>query len=406
MPRWIKRTLVVLLAALALLAVLAIWQRDRIERLLAVNTLFDEAHIVANFSDMPSLFFHQQMTNGNELPWDLPQAATPLPAQVPDGTGGTLDIAAWAAERSLTALVVLKDGEIVAEEYFQGTDADDLRISWSVAKSFLSALTGILVEEGAIESLDAPVTDYAPLLAKSAYRDATIRDVLQMESGVTFNEDYLDFHSDINKMGRVLALGGSMDAFAAGLEGQDRPPGEAWQYVSIDTHVIGMVLRGATGRSVPDLMEEKLIRPLGLEAGPVYLTDGEGVAFVLGGLNLRTRDYARMGLLVLQKGRRGPAQIIPANWLAESTAPSAKTAPGEIGYGYQWWVPQDSDEDEVLARGIYGQFIYINRDRGVVVAINSADRGFREPGAFAQNMAAFRALAGAAAPDGSGAATN
>jgi CubicO group peptidase (beta-lactamase class C family) len=287
----------------------------------------------------------------------------------------------------------LKDGQIVHETYYQNTADNDLRISWSVAKSFLSALMGIVVEEGAIESIDDQVTSYAPLLKGSAYEGATIRDVLTMSSGVKFNEDYLDYDSDINRMGRVLALGGSMDDFAAGLTERVAEPGTAWQYVSIDTHVLGMVIRGATGRPIEELMSEKLIAPLGLEATPYYLTDGYGVAFVLGGLNLTTRDYARFGQMIAQNGRWGSQQIVPALWIAEATVPQANTAPGAIRYGYQWWIPADAEPGQFMAQGIYGQFIWIDQRRGVVIVVNSADRGFEEAGVQAANEAMFASIA-------------
>ena len=227
----------------------------------------------------------------------------------------------------MTSLLVLHDGHVVHESYHQGTDPEDLRISWSMAKSYLSALFGILVEEGAIASLDDPVTAYAPALEGSAYDGASIRNVLQMTSGVTFNEDYLDYYSDINRMGRVLALGGSMDGFAAGLSDREAEPGARWKYVSIDTHVLGMVLRGATGRDIPALMSEKVIAPLGLEASPYYLSDGEGVAFVLGGLNMRSRDYARFGLMYEQMGEYQGQQIVPRDWVAASTRAGWPSAP-------------------------------------------------------------------------------
>ncbi|MCB1407615.1 MAG: serine hydrolase, partial [Rhodobacteraceae bacterium] len=214
--------------------------------------------------------------------------------------------------------------------------------------------------------------------------------VLQMSSGVAFNEDYFDFWSDINRMGRVLALGGSMDGFSAGQSGRRAPPGTEWHYVSIDTHVLSMVIRGATGRSIPDLVSERLFQPLGLERDPYYVTDGEGVAFVLGGLNLTTRDYARIGQLVAQGGTWQGRQIVSADWIAESTA---RSAPGDVGYGYQWWLPDDAAPGEVYARGVYGQFIWIDRDRDVVIAVNSADRAFRTEGALDTNIAMFRAIA-------------
>ena len=143
-----------------------------------------------------------------------------------------------------------------------------------------------------------------------------------MASGVTFDEDYFDFNSDINRMGRVVALGGTLDDFAASFTDRFAEPGETWQYVSIDTHVIGMVIRGATGRSVTGLLQEKILAPLGLESGGYYITDGAGVAFVLGGLNFTTRDFARFGQMILQNGKYGGKQVVPADWVAASMPPA------------------------------------------------------------------------------------
>jgi len=364
--------------------VVGLWQREQITRLLAVNSLFSEEKIVNNFSHMDAAFLTTPVSRGDGPTAELlygPDAV--LPPQVD----------AWVTERDVTALVVLKDGAIVHESYYKGTQPDDLRISWSVAKSYLSALIGVLMDEGAIDSIDDPVTKYAPALTGGAYDGATIRNVLNMASGVVFDEDYLDSNSDINKMGRVLALGGSMDDFAAGISETFTPPGTQWEYVSIDTHVLSMVVRGATGRPIAELLSEKIIAPMGLEYTPYYLTDGFGTAFVLGGLNVTTRDYARMGQMFLQNGQYNGRQIVPEEWVAASTVPSAPTAAGDIGYGYQWWIPQGAVEGEFMARGIYGQYVYINRTRGVVIATNAADRKFREDGVAAQNVAIFRAIA-------------
>ena len=381
--KWTLRALAVLLLAAV---VIGVWKREEITRLMAVNSLFAEDRIVANFSGMDRLFLTAPMARGDGPVSPLPQGAAMTPP------AGMQD---WIAARAVTALVVLKDGTIRHESYHLDTTPADLRISWSVAKSYLSALMGIVLEEGAIASLDDPVTQYVPALAGSAYDGASILNVLQMASGVTFNEDYLDFNSDINRMGRVLALGQSMDGFAAGLTETFAPPGRQWQYVSIDTHVIGMVIEGATGRRIPDLMQEKLIAPMGLETAPYYLTDGYGTAFVLGGLNLTTRDYARFGQMFLQMGEWNGQQIVPIDWVAASTAPSAPTAPGAEQYGLQWWIAPDAPEGEYFARGIYGQYIYVNRAQGVVIAANGADRGFRTPGAHDQMIAMFRRIADA-----------
>lgn len=379
--KWLLRAgIVLLLVAL----VLGIWQRERLVRLMAVNSLFSAEKIVGNFSAMDTLFVTVEMPRGDGPVTPLPAGAPyALPAEVQD----------WIVARNVTGLVILQDGQLRHESYYLGGDADDQRISWSVAKSFLSALIGILIDEGAIDSIDDPVTKYAPELAGSAYDGATLRNVLNMSSGVVFDEDYLDFWSDINKMGRILGLGGSMDGFAAGLDQRFTDAGDQWQYVSIDTHIVGMVARGATGRSVPDLLNDKVLRPLGLEGSPYYLTDGYGVAFVLGGLNMSTRDYARFGAMIAQGGEWNGNQIVPADWIADSIAPSAPTAPGAIGYGYQWWIPQGSDAGVTMARGIYGQYIYIDTARGVVIAVNAADRAFREAGAADRNIAIFRQIA-------------
>lgn len=378
---WAARILLVLVVvALAL----ALWKRDEIARLRAVMTLFDEDRIVHNFSHMDDLFLTSTLPRGeggvSPLPygtqWDLPA-----------------DVADWVARRNVTGLVVLRGGAIVHESYYLGTGAGDRRISWSVAKSVLSALTGILLDDGTIDSLDDPVTKYAPDLAGSAYDGATLRHVLWMASGVRFDEDYADFRSDINRMGRVLALGRSMDAFAAGIDARVAAPGERMQYVSIDTHVAAMVLRGASGQSLQDLVAEHIVGPMGFESDPYYVTDGEGVAFALGGLNMTTRDYARFGQMMANGGIWQGQQVVPAGWVEESTRPSAPTRAGEPGYGYQWWIPEGWEAGEFLAQGVYGQYIYVNRNLGVVVAVNSADRGFEDPGVEAATYAVLRSIA-------------
>ena len=384
MRRVLKWGLRVVLA-LAIAAVVAgIWKRDQVKQLLAVNSLFSAEKIVNNFSHMDTLFTTVPVPRGNDAVVPLPIGA---PATMPDG------VAQWIVDRDVTALVVLKDGTLVHEDYFLGTTPEDLRVSWSVAKSFLSALMGIVLEDGDIKSIDDQVTDYVPMLIGSAYDGATIKDVLQMSSGVVFNEDYLDFNSDINKMGRVLALGGSMDTFAASLDERFVEPGTVWQYVSIDTHVVGMVIRGATGRTIPELLTEKIFSKMGFEADPYYVSDGYGVAFVLGGLNLRTRDYARFGQMIANGGAWNGQQIVPRAWIAASTKPSANTATGEPAYGYQWWIHQGASAGEFNAQGVYGQYIFIDTARDVVIAVNSADKLFKEEGASDQNFEMMHAIA-------------
>ncbi|MFT4619026.1 MAG: CubicO group peptidase (beta-lactamase class C family) [Polaromonas sp.] len=236
--KWLKRLGWLVLALAIIAAGLGLWKREEITRLMAVNSLFAEDKIVDNFSHMNAAFLTREVPRGDGPVSALPKGTdTPLPH----------DAQTWIKDRAVTSLLVLKDGQITHESYHLGTGPDDLRISWSVAKSYLSLLFGILNDDGTIPDLDAQVVSFVPALADTAYAGATIRDVLQMESGVLFDEDYLDFNSDINRMGRVLALGGAMDDFAASISERFAEPGSQMQYTSIDTHVLGMVIRAASG---------------------------------------------------------------------------------------------------------------------------------------------------------------
>lgn len=383
MRRFLRILLRVLVVVVLGLGGIALVKREEITRLMAVNTLFEADTIVGNFSHMDRLFLHRVLDRGtgpvSALPLGAPESLSP-------------EAQAWVARRAVTGLVILRAGALTHESYYHGTGAEDLRISWSVAKSVLSALFGTLVADGTIPDLDAQLVQYVPALKGSAYEGVSIRDALTMSSGVAFNEDYMDFNSDINRMGRVLALGGSMDGFAASLKTRATEPGSHMHYVSIDTHVLGMVIRGASGRDPVELMAERIIAPMGLEASPLMLTDGEGVGFVLGGLNLRTRDYARIGQMFLQQGLWNGRQIVPADWVAAST--SHQAADG-AGYGFQWWVPKDNAAHggDYTAHGIYGQYIYVNPALQVVIAVNSADRGFDSDAVDDENLAMLRQLA-------------
>ncbi|WP_026940899.1 serine hydrolase domain-containing protein [Hellea balneolensis] len=373
---------------------------ENIQRLKTVNTLFDEDKIVNNFSNMDAAFLHQDLA-ASPNPFIFPKDAQALPKTV-FVNGQERDLEKLLADLDTTALIVLKDGNIVHESYSKGTAQDDLRISWSVAKSFMSGLYGNAVKSGAIKSLDDKVEDYAPALKGSAYEGATIRNVLNMASGITFDEDYMDPKSDINDMGRILGLGGSMDDYAAGLTDKDVPAGTRWQYVSIDTHIAAMVLRAASGNSLHELFNETYSAHLGFERAPVYMTDGENVAFALGGLNLTTRDYAKFGQMFLQNGEFGGTQVVPAEWVAASTVHSAPTmSDRDVGYGYQWWIPMPQEgpnKGDYTAAGIYGQYIYVNPARGIVIAKNAADREFAYPQdgyghSMNVNMDMFRSIA-------------
>lgn len=402
MKKFFKIILWVLLALILIIAIAALFNKDKLVRLYAVVGLFKQEQIVENFSSMDEKFLTRDLLRTNDIivPWEEDLGG--LPAQF-DLYGEQASVSDFLQKTQTTSLMVIANNKIFYEDYRLGTSVDDRRISWSVAKSFLSAMFGIAVGEGQIESIDDPVIKYAPSLIGSAYENSTIRHVLNMASGVLFDEDYLDFDSDINKMGRVLALGGSMDKFAANIKDTLAKSGTRHQYVSIDTHVLSMVLRGATGKSLHELFEQNIWARINPSADAYYVTDGYGVAFALGGLNITTRDYARFGLLFANEGKWQGEQIIPADWVKQSTLSSAPPPANQgdrFGYGYQWWVPTGSTS-EFFAVGIYGQYIYVNTAANVVIVKTSANRGFREVGQSGRDIKhetieLFRALAATA----------
>jgi len=391
--KWI---LGILLSLSLIVATVGLYNREKLLRLWNVNSLFDADRIVENFSNMKTMFLSAPINIGS-APFIWPIQPKSLPATLElAGESQTLD--AWLKQSKTTSLLVIQDGTLVSENYYLGTKQQDQRISWSMAKSFLSAAFGVAVGRGDIESLDQKVTDYVEDLRGTAYDGATIRNVLHMASGVRFNEDYLDYDSDINKMGRTLALGSSMDGFAADLQEKQGNPGEVRRYTSIDTHVLSMVLRKATGKSLVEHVGSDIISKLGFEHEAYYVTDGYGVAFALGGINMSSRDYAKFGQLFLDQGKWQGEQIVPRSWTVESvlnTAP-ATSKKRSFGYGYQWWVPRNA-KDEFFAVGIYGQYIFIDRPNRTVIVKTSAHREFRNDGAGGskikhETIEAFRSI--------------
>lgn len=384
--------------SLALLVLIGVYNQQLVQLYHTIR-LFNPDVIVHNFSHIPDLVQTKVIrASGSVDKFD--HSPNELPVEF-DYYGETKKTQDWITQTNTTALLVVKGDDITFEQYYQGTGEFDHRISWSMAKSYLSALFGIAVEEGFIPDLSTPVTDYVPQLIGSGYEDVTIKNVLQMSSGIYFNEDYGDFFSDINRLGRIMALGGSFDDFAASLT-RHKTPGTEMHYVSIDTHVVGMVLRAATGKSIEQYFDEKLWSKLGTESDAIYITDSTGEPMVLGGLNIITRDYARMGKLYRDNGLLNGEQLVPLNWIKDSLNNNEPHLKAErrannsvkFGYGYQWWIPLNADQ-EFLAIGIYGQYIYINKKLDVVIVKNSADTNFMANGYESKVIAveAFRAIA-------------
>jgi len=340
--------------------------------------LFDEDKIVENFRSFDAIWSVSTMT-ASPTPHQYPKDA---PITLPSAftfEGNTLDTPTFLKDSWTTGLLIIQNDTIVFEEYYLGNTATTRNISWSMAKSFISALVGIAIQEGHIASVMLPVEKYVPRLKGTAYEGVLIKEVLQMSTGVKFNEDYGDYNSDINRWGRGFALGQSQDAFPATLE-REVEPGTVNHYVSINTHVLGMLLTAATGRTITDYMQEKLWTPLGMEHDGYWLIDGEKMEMALGGLNSTLRDYAKIGSLYLKNGAWKGQQIVPKEWVRSSVTPDAPhVQPGEeFGYGYQWWVPK-GNVGEFMAIGIYNQNIYVNPTTNTVIVKLSANPRYNDP---------------------------
>ncbi len=284
----------------------------------------------------------------------------------------------YLSRTDVTALLVLKDGTITYENYWLTGGKSVKWLSASVAKSFISALIGIAIDQGYINSIDDAVTVYVPQLKDSAYDGVRIKDILQMSSGASWNEDYSDPNSDINRSVRIFALGGSLDEFTASLK-NEKKPGTFNRYNSTDTQVLGMLLREATGISVTQYMQKMLWDPIGAEDNAYWLLDSENMEVAYGGFNATARDYAKLGELYRLEGNINGTQIVPSNWIQASITPdAAHLMPGEnalsdypLGYGYQWWIPDDSGD--FMAIGVYNQFIYVSPQNNVVAVQLSAN---------------------------------
>jgi CubicO group peptidase (beta-lactamase class C family) len=381
----IKKVLGIGLAVVLLVAG-TLWfvYSNQIARVQIVSSLFTGAEQIDNFNRMHQLFPITTMPAAEE-PYSFPMAeSVPLPTEF-SYRGALVDTEEFLARTDTGAVLVIQDGTIKFEQYWRTGGQNQTWLSMSVAKSFISALVGIAVEQGHIRSIADPVTDYVAELAGSAYDNVPVKDILQMSSGASWNEDYGDPESDINRFGQIFALGGSMNKFAATLT-QEMEPGTYNRYNSTDTQVLGLLLTKATGRSVTDYMIEYLWQPMGAETQGYWLTDLENMEMAFGGLNITARDYAKLGEMYRLGGRFNGRQIVPAQWVAASISPDAPhLIPGDnpasdwpLGYGYQWWIPVGS-VGEFMAIGVYNQFIYVAPESNTVIVKLSANSAYGTP---------------------------
>jgi len=363
--------------------------------------MFKGTEIFENFRNVYRRYPSVRIPSEGEVS-QLAKAERPLPETFVY-KGETRRISDWLERGGTTGFIVIKDGVIVHEEYAHGNTEATQAIAFSLSKSFLSFLIGNAVNDGLID-INQPVERYAPILAEGGYKGVTVKNVMQMASGIHFDENYGDLNSDIVRYAGEL-LTGSIAKFTAHLR-NERPQGADSHYVSADTQALGLVLEGATGISLQNYFKDRLWSKLGVEADAYWLTDPTGEVAAAVGLNAVLRDYARFGLLYLNEGRNFKGeQLVPVKWVHDSVTPDEpylmpgrKDVFGKIpfGYGYQWWTPVDWQGD-YSAVGIYGQFIYVNPAKRVVIAKTSAHASYNVDGQDMKDetMHAFQAIANA-----------
>jgi len=375
---------------------------QNIRRLYHLNNLFDAASIRENFQHMPQFFSsvaiakseQAQEIKSSEKSYTLPTTFNF------DNFNVSSDY--FLRYTNTSALLILKDNQLVYENYFLNTENpleknNNLFIAWSISKSFVSTLTGIAVQEGSIKSIDDLVITYVPELKNTGYEKVTIKQLLHMTSGVEFNEDYADFFSDINIFSYYLALGLNTHDYIKTLKNNTHQGTHL--YTSIDTEVLAMVIAKATGKPLHQYLTEKIWQPLGMEQDALWLSDAYANEFAAGGLNANPRDYARFGLLIANQGMWDGKEIISANWLNNIGTKENRVSANDYevyDYSFKWWIPKDTLENEMLAIGVYDQYIYINRDKKIVIVKLSANPNYLDDNYIseAQSLNLFRTIAG------------
>ena len=387
------------IVVLIVIIVLAFLYLPNALRVYKIINLHDKDSIAYNYINMQKFFDKGPMLRASENPHTFPKKEFKLPSTYEfEGKVNYVDEALEYFETD--GLIVLKDGNMLYENYWHNNSKDTQHISWSVAKSFLSALIGITYERGLIEDLNDPIEKYLPDFIGTGYEGVAIKHLLQMSSGIKFNEDYADFNSDINRFGRVISSGTSMRDFAKTLK-NEKTTGTYHHYVSIDTQMLAMLLVEITGKSITENLQE-IWTKIGMESDAFYMVDDTGMEVALGGLNATLRDYAKFGQLYLNKGNWNGEQVVPEFWVDASHYPDEDhLVPGDNpnssdkwGYGYQWWVPGFPDTD-YMASGIYNQYIYVNPELSVVIAKISSNYKFPQEKQFSKDshVALFRAIA-------------
>jgi CubicO group peptidase (beta-lactamase class C family) len=319
--------------------------------------------------------------------WTLERRPKNLGSIEFDGADGQkITLQQWINSSYTDSILVLHRGAIVLEQYHNGMDQRTLHLSQSMAKSVVATVAGILIGRGVIDPAEQ-ITHYLPELVTTAWQGATLQQVMDMTTGVRYVEDYEALESDIAITDIASGWKHPRPGFHTPtciwdqiltLTEQVREHGATFQYRSIETDVLAHCLERVTGTRLAELVSRELWQPLGCEESASFTVDPTGYALANGGFNATLRDYARFGQLLLQKGKLGDTQLVPAEWIADIhnadhslfDTPYTQATPNG-GYRNQFWI-EDVDRPAFMARGVFGQLIYIDpADDLVVVKLSS-----------------------------------
>ncbi|WOE73817.1 serine hydrolase domain-containing protein [Alterisphingorhabdus coralli] len=272
----------------------------------------------------------------------------------------------YMQDQRAAGILVLHKGKIRLEEYTLDHSADARWTSFSVAKSFVSTLVGAAIKDGYIKSLDDPLTQYIPELKGSGYDGVSVEQLLTMTSGVQWNEDYTDAESDVAKFNQTKSKDGDNPilTYMATLK-REAEPGTRWQYNTGETNLIGVLVSKATGKTLAEYLSEKVWGPFGMQMDAEWILNDGG--FEIGGccISASLRDYALIGHFAATGGVVDGKSVVPEGWFDSAGTKQADIGiPGQ-GYGYQWWT---YDDGAYAARGIFGQSIFIDPKRELVIA--------------------------------------
>lgn len=313
------------------------------------------------FSMMHALFPSIQVAAGTEVN-PLQKGLTTEPMWK-----GITTLKSYMDDNHVKGVLVLKDGKIRLERYADGVDAATLWTSFSVAKSVSSMLVGVALKEGAIENLNDPLEKYIPELQGQDYGKVTVEQLLTMASGIDWNEDYEDPNSDVAQMYLKPCEGNEAHILTYMKPMKSaHTPGTKWNYSTGETDLTGILIQKATGKSLAEYLSEHIWKPFGMEHCAYWLADECSQMNIGGsGLSASLRDYARLGLLMLQNGAIEGRSVFSSSWLNRATSPHYPINDQGDGYGYLWWCYKDGS---YVALGIFGQMLYINPHKNIVIA--------------------------------------